>query len=369
MINFSERLKKMKNRRQGTAEINRLLEGLESFGVDIRGIEDYETLDENEAIRYVIGAMAPVSPESTQTSISEGERVADTLIGLLQTVGIDTERRMQGSVALDIHIEGHSDVDMLIIKHGLVTYHSPALNETAYTPSSDTRTMEEIVQEIRLESENKLSSRYHAANVDCTGNKSISISGGSLKRKVDIVPSSWLDTHEYQSTKKEYHRVIRIYDKKAHALLENKPFLHIKNVNDKDTINSGNLKKVVRLMKNIIADMPDYKKSKAKKLSSYDLTGIAYSMDRELVCPNYLPLLLLENLRSYLAQLQSSFTLRDSLYVPDETRKIFNDDSKIEALNILSNEVNELAISVVKSLQPHSSIYSVNVLKNKPIYI
>jgi hypothetical protein len=38
-------------------------------------------------------------------------------------------------------------------------------------------------------------------------------------------------------------------------------------------------------MKNMIADMPDYKKRITKKLSSYDLASIAYNIDDKLLLP------------------------------------------------------------------------------------
>jgi len=64
MINFDDRLVKLKDRRQGTAERNRLEIGLESINADFRTNENYEQLNENSAIKYVIGSMAPVSSES-----------------------------------------------------------------------------------------------------------------------------------------------------------------------------------------------------------------------------------------------------------------------------------------------------------------
>lgn len=367
MINFDDRLKSLKDRRQGTAERDRLEKSLTvNFG-DYRGQESYERLQENSAIKYVIGAMAPVSTESTRISKDEGERVATTLIDLLKTSGINAEKRMQGSVALDIHIEGHSDVDMLIIKSGVITVERPTLPGKYYSDASDTRPMVDIVKELRLQSELKLKSRYHAANVDTTGNKSISLSGGSLKRKVDIVPSSWHDTHDYQRTYQEHFRAVNVYDKSKHELIENKPFLHIKKVNDRDLVYDGNLKKVARLMKNIIADMPQYKKDKAKKLTSYDIAGIAYAMDGDLSCSRHLPLVLLERLKSNLLILAYLDEPRNSLMVPDETRKIFNSDEKIEAVKILYNEVNDLAESIQKAIAPHQTTYESNILNNKQI--
>src|SRR5690606_14681900 len=103
----------------------------------------------------------------------------------------------------------------------------PALPGTSYVDASDTRPMVEIVRELRTQSEIKLKSRYHAAEVNTSGRKSIALSGGSLRRKIDIVPSSWHDTHDFQRSKSEHFRAVAIYDKGNHTLIENKPFLHI----------------------------------------------------------------------------------------------------------------------------------------------
>ena len=130
---------------------------------------------------------------------------------------------------------------------------------------------------------------------------------------------------------------------------------------------SGNLKKVTRLMKNIVADMPDYKKSKAKKLTSYDITAIAYSMNESLYCSQYLPLTLLENLRSYLQIISYLDDERNALIVPDESRKIFNSEEKVEALKILYKEVRDLAEAVQKAINPFKEQYDGDVLRNRQV--
>lgn len=367
MINFENRLASLKNRRQGTAERDRIEKGLFALAGDQRSQEAHERLQESSAIKYVIGSMAPVSTESTNVSIEEGERVATTLIDMLTTSGINTEMRMQGSVALDIHIEGHSDVDMLILKSDILTVQNPPLPGNSYSDANDTRPMVEILRELRHQSENKLKSRYHAAEVDISGSKSIALSGGSLKRKVDIVPSSWHDTYEFQRMRLEKYKSVNIYDKEQHSMVENKPFLHISKINERDSIYSGNLKKVVRLMKNIVADLPDYKKNVVKKLTSYDIASIAYTMNENLDCSQYFPLVLLDNLKTYLLVIAYLDDRRSSLLVPDETRKIFNTDEKIEAVKVLHNEVEQLAIAVQKDISPSQKEYDGALLKNKPI--
>ena len=369
MIDFDSRLKSLKDRRQGTRERNLIEKNyLVDSLHDPRIKENYENLKESSGVKYAIGAMAPVNSESTKVSISEGNRVADTLIEMLSTIGISTTKRIQGSVALDIHINGHSDVDMLILLNDIHLVETPKIDGTQCY-ASDTRPMKDIVGELRRESENKLVSRYYQATVDCTNNKSISLEGGSLQRKVDIVPSCWYDTHEYQRYNLQHDRGVKIYHKGEHRLLGNFPFKHIKYVNDKDALYDGNLKRVIRLMKNMVADMPDYKKRQAKKLTSYDLAAIGFHMDSSLQESPYNQLALVEKLRYHLDLLKVLEDYRDSLYVPDGTRKIFDSEDKKEALRILSQEVDDLATSIFKQLKPYDNTYDSESLKNKLVFI
>lgn len=370
MINFENRLKSLKDRRQGTRETALLEHNLSvNSWQEVRTREKYEELAESASIKYAIGAMAAVDKRSTQISIEEGERVADTLISMLNTVGISTEKEIQGSVALDIHIEGHSDVDMLILKSDIVLVQTPKL-DGGQCFAHDSRPMVDIIRDIRLRSEEKLTSRYYQANVDCQGNKSITLSGGSLKRKVDIVPACWYHSHDYQRSGAKHHKGVEIYNKGEHKLIGNKPFMHIKLVNDKDEVYAGNLKKVIRLMKNLVADMPDYKKDVVKTLSSYDLTAIGYDMNDGLKCPDYLSLTLVEKLRAHLSLLVDSPLLRSMLNVPDGSRKVFDTDEKTEALRILHKEVTDLATSIYKDISPLSSMsYDVNTLKQKYVFM
>lgn len=374
MIDFGKRLGKLKDRRQGSRERtiheSSMMDhiGMENAikeGRDIRTKEFYENLKESDSIKYTIGAMAQVDEKSTQVSISEGNRVADSLMKSLQIRNIYTTSRLQGSVALNIHIKGHSDVDMLIIENETINIETPKLKD--YLPATDPRSMVKIVQEIRLESEDILPRNFYKVEVNIKGNKSIAMSGGSLQRKVDIVPACWYDTHKYQQTNNESDRGIKIYHKGDHKLLLNLPFTHIKLISDRDDIYRGNLRSTIRLMKNMIADMPDGKKRIVKKLSSYDLASIAYHMDDKLYLPSEMRLGLVEKTREYLNYLLSYSYTRNSLDVPDGSRKIFDDEKKVIALEVLEKEFTALAEAIVKDLNPYMNEYNPNIILNKRV--
>lgn len=376
MIDFEKRLKSLKERRQGSRE-RAIYESMDALsanravlgGVDIRKSESFESIKEEAGVKYTIGAMAPVDPQSTKVSIDEGNRVADSLINSLLSNGESVTKRLQGSVALDIHIKGHSDVDMLTIVTNPVNIELPKIIPNSYSPATDPRSLVDIAKDVRTKSETILPRNFPKADVDCSGNKSIALEGGSLRRKIDIVPAIWFDSIKYQKSGLESDRGVKVYHKADHELILNYPFTHIKMINDRDAIFSGNLKCAIRLLKNMIADMPDDKKKIAKKLTSYDLAAIVYHMNQDLNVATYMRLALVEKTRAHLALLNSIKSYRDSLVVPDGSRKIFDASEKEAALQVLTSEVTDLVSAIYKELKPYSTQYDSNVILNKSVLL
>lgn len=94
-------------------------------------VEKFTRLAEPEAVKYVIGAMQAVDAEYTQNSFAEGNRVRDRLAEGLETAGIPASFEYQGSVPLDVHVRGNSDIDLLVLHAGFVTVDAAA--QAAYT--------------------------------------------------------------------------------------------------------------------------------------------------------------------------------------------------------------------------------------------
>lgn len=370
MIDFEKRLSSLKNRRQGINEIASLRANVLDGAMDYLPYPDtetYEVLRESPGIKYAIGAMASVGQKYTETSINEGNRVANVVTSGLHGIESVTTR-MQGSVALDIHIKGFSDVDMLIICNNPISTQKPHLIPEKYSSSNDNRSISQIINDIGNHSEKFLRSRFYAATVK-RGSKSIAIEGGSLTRKVDIVPSIWYDSHAYQKSGALHDRGIQILDTSKFEVFSNFPFLHIKKVNDKDFQSNGNLKSLIRLIKNMVADMPESKNKQAKKLTSYDVAAICYHMDSGLNAPGYLRLGLIEKLRIHLDRISTDHHYKTGLNVPDETRRIFDSQEKDIALEIIRKEVTDLAISIGREINPRHWSYTPSDLLNKSVYL
>ncbi len=65
--------------------------------------------------RYVLGAMEAVGAKYTQVSKETADKVANQLKDRLARAGIRAQFELQGSVPLNVHIKGVSDVDLLAL--------------------------------------------------------------------------------------------------------------------------------------------------------------------------------------------------------------------------------------------------------------
>lgn len=346
MANYSEKLANMRLRRTGTSSsaLDKSLEFAESTSFR----EAYESRAKTEAIKYALGAMQELEKRYTEISIEEGERVREQLNNGLRTAGIGAQFEYQGSVPLNIHIRFASDIDLLVLHDGFVTIDRTGPRANTYrdvTPGHDITT--EMLK-LRLACERILDQKFPAAKVDKSGAKSISLTGGSLRRKVDVVPSHWHDTKEYQISGKKYDREVKVFDKDLMTRITNRPFLHMHRVEIKDKRTNGGTKKVIRLLKNIKNDS-----SFKHELSSYDLVSIVWHMNEDaLNKPYYLELSLVAEVQKYLKFLVENPVHAKQLIVPDESRKILDSDRKFESLRQLKIELDELLEDIARELNP-----------------
>jgi hypothetical protein len=135
---------------------------------------------------------------------------------------------------------------------------------------------------IRRICEDCLAEVFPAADVDCEGGKCVSIKGGSLARKVDVVPASWVHTQNYEATRTIYEayakrfKGINVLDKDNLTLIQNFPFLHNARIDERDKEASGNLRRLIRLVKSIRSDADD-----TINVSSYHIAGLCYALPLE----------------------------------------------------------------------------------------
>lgn len=335
-IDYSKRLLDLKNRRTDQEIISK---NIETFSQYKYLNESYEQIDESDTYKYLVGAMAKVDSVYTKNTYVEGERIQNQL-DKIKSYGFSFEYRYQGSVTNDTHIKAHSDIDILVITNQFYTLENPqkATNPYRGEPIDD-------LVELRVKCFEHLTNAFPTAEIDNTGAKSISIEGGSLRRKIDVVPSNWFNTNEYANTLDETDRGIQILDYKKKVRYLNTPFKHNKLLEKKDELTNEKFKKSVRLLKTIKADCEE-----DINLSSYDITALMYNMDLSYYDLSYNEIALLRNIKIYLENVLKDKEKIKKLEVPDRSRKVFDNDKKIEGLKKIISEINEIYKDLEKEI-------------------
>ena len=211
--------------------------------------EAYDRIQDDEVIKYVVGTMQPIDKEYTKKTFEEGDRIKNQLSGELVALAEQVDFRYQGSVSNDTHVRVHSDLDLLVIEKAFETIEPPTKPLVVYTgdPLAE-------LSKLRKGCASVLRRKFPAVKVDDSPGKCVALSGGSLKREIDVVIANWWNTVFYQEYGNEILRGVRIFDSSTNQRHENKPFLHNFRIDNRDQDFSGNLRKVIRFLKSLKYD-------------------------------------------------------------------------------------------------------------------
>ncbi|WP_246882212.1 hypothetical protein [Pseudomonas chlororaphis] len=330
----SKRLSDLKSRRRGNPFM------MDSITANSRtGFEKFETRSSGQWAKYALGIMQEVDPEYTKNSVAEGERVKNQILNRVATA---VQFDYQGSVPLNVHIRGVSDIDILVLLGHYLTIdlQGARANTSDYSnwagPNGNI-----LLGTLRRELETALKEAYPAADVDITGDKAIGLSGGSLSRKVDVVPSHWHDSAQYQINKDKKYREVKVFQKSTSSTFLNRPFLHIDKINEKERQTRGGAKKIIRMLKNLKADSDD---QASILVNSYEIAGLVHHFEDALISvPGYNELALVAATKQQLSRLIDNKLWTMGLTTPDGIRKIIDSEAKFNSLKALHAEVSDLA--------------------------
>lgn len=323
--------------------------------VELRMFANESGMD-NDVVRYVKRAMAPVDAAYTHKTKEAGENVKQHLREVLS----DVTYEYQGSVMTNTHIKGSSDIDLLVICEKFVgtdiqkvreelekieSYNywelnrlsSYARNFSLYQGNSSND-----LAQIRETIERKMLSTY--TNCDIKKPKAVRITNQNLYRDVDIVTASWFQSFEYVLKGQPSElRAIKIYNKQTKfAEGPDFPFLSIYRINKKDDESLGILKKLIRFLKNVRNDSEH-----EISLSSFEINAICYSFstethkyknDKDLVLPLWLHMFTLcqnENYNSLKSVVGDEYVFKGK-------------SDKIKALQSLTSEVYNIYSDLIR---------------------
>ncbi|MCF0052064.1 hypothetical protein LXM25_18495 [Dyadobacter sp. LJ53] len=332
MTNFTKKLQNLQARRYDISTGKYSLK--ESFKRGLYG----------ESTTYALEAMEPIEEEYTRNTFRASERVKAQLENGLREYGIEASFRYQGSVPTDTHIRLHSDIDLLTIHEGFVTLEPPQKPDSPYKGDP----LQELAN-LRAKTYRILDTAYPACDVDDSGGKCISISGGSLNRKIDVISSNWYNSLIHNVSHNEIDRGVNVFDKNEWRRIRNFPFRHIFNINLRDSEVGGNEKRMIRLLKSLKADADEN-----IKISSYDISSLVYRMSNgDLFAGASERLRLLQTTDQFFHKVINDQDFRLSLKVANDTRKIFCEEgASVEELQKLRIELQDLISSIQRELSP-----------------
>lgn len=301
--------------------------------------ESWRSINQSESVKYVVGAMQPIDPDYTGNTFLQGDRVKNQLEKALSPA---CEYKYQGSTTNDTHIKAASDIDLLVITGKFYALQPPQVPSVPYTGD----TIQDLTT-LRSDAEKTLRSAFPAATIDATGSKSISLVGGSLTRKVDVVPANWHNTVKFAETGHDFYRGVEIFDSHTKRRIPNSPFLHNAWIDYQDKQTQGGLRKAARLMKSLKYD------SDSIDLSSYDIVAIAFNIPPASInVPKGNELQILNACHEYVTALSQDQSLRESINVPDGHRKVFAaGHATAKGLEQLKAEFDRLSKDVLRENQ------------------
>jgi hypothetical protein len=297
-----------------------------------RRLAEAKTFDSaDEAADYISESMDPVDAEYTKLTYEECDRVEGQLKEACKTKCHDVVFRHQGSVTSETHIKFYSDIDLLMLTHRFHYCKAPVEPTSPYKGDA----MADL-KELRKVAEDRLATSFPAAKVDTSGGKSVAVSGGSLRRKIDVVIGAWLDTQKYRLSGSENDRGIEILDKGGPRVITNFPFLHNRQIQLKDVATGGRLRRLIRFLKSAKSDS-----DLEIKVSSYDIAALAYALPQEdFTRSTGSDVELAERFLLFSEKVRLDTQLQSGLYVPNETRLIYCDEgAKADQVKVLNEEI------------------------------
>jgi len=358
MINFEERLLALKGRRQGSREreiIRKLGPSSACVAIlergDIRVQEDYELIAESSGIKYLLGATEPIDAAYTESLIDDGMFIVEMVVRAFEALGERVEFYFQGALACNVHVKKYDCFEIALISK----------LSSADRWQENTYDLVAFLANFRIQLESVLREMFYNEFIGVIEEGFVLFKDGKTIRRAVITPAVCYEEYACVS---RFGASINMHEKGGYLVCHN-PKKLLKLIDERDALYFGNMRRVIRLFFNVVADMSDNNKAMVAPLSECELMSIAYSMSTELdTFPGNIPGLL-ERVRRYLQFICDSEKLRMSIVCLDSGRKVFGRHEKVVALEILRSEFRELSSATYREISPCSSIYNPDVMFNK----
>jgi hypothetical protein len=350
-MDFKEKLERVKSRRQVPASYTQ--DTLASLTA--HADSDLITLQKSllaegtpsqggSACQYARLSMKEVNPTITRKSLDSGERVKTQILSGLKSLSCPHDLRYQGSLPLNVHIRSNHDVDLLVLGTRYFYFDGPFSPSSRYVGNPDID-MDNWIKSLRSKCIRILEGAYPAARIDKSGGKAVAISGGSLARKIDVVPACWFEGRDFQISNSEARKGVEVFDVNTGQWMKNFPFYVRDEVNQKDVETNSGAKRLIRLLKSLKDDS-----GAPIQLSSFDIMSIAYRIPSSLITYNrYYPYRIINQSLLFLSSPAAASTIFQWKTI-DSTREIFDSPSKKSGFSTLMSSLQLLCQEMAKEL-------------------
>ncbi len=305
-----------------SVEFNESLEGIKSIFLD-----SLRKSNDSDLVKYINQSAEEVDKRYTEISYEEGERIKNSLDKVLDNIDFE----YQGSVSNNTHIRATSDLDLLVI---LRPYDVPNEN----------------LLQLKDNCHSNIKTNFPKVNIE-RGAKSLKLTGGSLRRDIDVVPSCW-------NEKTKPKKGIAILNEEENSQVINTPFYHNQLLNQKDEHCKFFYKKAIRLVKNLKADIEE-QENKELKISSYEITALIYHISNDKFSTLKQNTELVPMLVKEFNLLLSRKDLKE-LEVPDGSRKIIKNKETIISLQELIQKLSYI-LNCLEKEKKQSVKYSIPI--------
>ncbi len=289
--------------------------------------ESFEKFEYGPYLKYTLECMQPIDGSNTKRLYAVSGKVLQRIRGFFDERSVNIDLRYQGAVHTNTHIQLNGELEILAILR-------PRNKVEAYKSVEKLGTLLMGLFSGEPESFDK---------VDFSNQINIQLSTRRPSIDLVVLPTIWVDTTAFRESKREIDRGIAEYDFLNKTRKSFLPFRNMARVNVKDTKVNGNLKSLIRLIKNLQLDAEE-----KIDLSDYELTCCLYNIhEKKLSVPSESLISMLPVIANYLEKLGKTGMYR-RIISPSRKELVFgNKEEKGEELLKVKNQL-ELLIDHLK---------------------
>lgn len=291
--------------------------------------ESFYEYDYPDPLKYAFEAMHEIDPSYSYKLFSTVKRTQDLLTQRLSKRDYQVDARYQGPHNCDTHTTLYGDLELVIL-----------LKEHGNNPA---KKVEGLVSEIM----DILSSAHAYNKIDYSSRNRIHIQTRKPTCDLSILPAVWVDSSLYKNTGLEINRAICEFDFANKKRRIHLPFLNMARINSKDRELKGNLKALIRLLRNLVKDSEE-----PIELSFEEISGLLYNIpNKYLDVPKSKLLSVLPVISFQMKRLILKDAYRMKILAPSGKEYVFGKHPKKKAILLLKKELDLLIKNLMISLK------------------